>query len=186
MNSRCATYIDSRRTKFFCGALFHCLLLFAFCFLFLACAGLRGESQLIRPIDETGLQHLLKQSRGKVVLLNFWATWCEPCVEEFSALMKIAREFRPRGVEIILVAIEEPEAIAQKVKPFLRAQGVTFRTYYKKTRDDEVFINAIDRNWRGAIPATFIYDANGVLIKKFIAAQSFETFVAALRSLIKK
>jgi len=163
-----------------------CFLLPVLGLLFCACAAVRGGWPPVRPVDEKRLQELLQQSRGKVVLLNFWATWCEPCVEEFPDLTKIAREFRPRSVEVILVAIDEPEEIAKKVKPFLRAQGVTFQTYYKKTRDDEVFINTIDRNWRGAIPATFIYDANGVLIKKFIAAQSFETFTAALRSLMEK
>jgi thiol-disulfide isomerase/thioredoxin len=164
----------------------HYFLLLSWCLLFNACAAVRGGSALIRPIDEKGLQELLRQSQGKVVLLNFWATWCDPCVEEFPNLTKIAREFRPRGVEVILVAIEEPEEITRKVKPFLQAQGVTFPTYYKKTRDDEIFINTLDRNWRGAIPATFIYDANGLLAKKFIAAQSFETFAAALRPLLQK
>lgn len=49
-----------------------------------------------------------------------------------------------------------------------------------------LFQHSIDRNWRGAIPATFIYDANGLLAKKFIAPQSFETFAAALRPLLQK
>lgn len=155
----------------------------AFCSLLAACAGWRGDAKLVQPIDEKGLQQRLQQARGKVVLLNFWATWCDPCVEEFPDLMKIAQEFRPRGVEMILVSIDEPEDLETKIKPFLQAQGVSWPTYFKKTRDDEVFINAIDKKWSGAIPATFIYDPNGILAKRFIARQSYETLAAALRPL---
>jgi thiol-disulfide isomerase/thioredoxin len=163
-----------------------CLLLFAFCFSLSSCAGSRGGSELVRPIDETGLQQLIKQARGKVVLLNFWATWCEPCVEEFPALMEIARQFQPQGLQIIFVSIDEPEDIDGKVLPFLKAQGVASRTYIKRTKDDEAFINAIDVKWSGALPATFIYDANGTLVKRLVAQQSFETFAEALRPLLPK
>lgn len=151
--------------------------------LFFSCAGLQGGSQLVKPIDENGLQQRLRQARGKVVLLNFWATWCDPCVEEFPDLMKITQEFRPHGLEVILVSIDEPEDLEKKVNPFLQTQGVAWPTYFKKTRDDEVFINAIDQKWSGAIPATFIYDSNGILAKRFIARQSYETLAAALRPL---
>lgn len=154
--------------------------------LFFACAGLHGGSQIVKPIDEKGLQQRLQQARGKVVLLNFWATWCDPCVEEFPDLVKIAQEFRPRGLEMILVSIDEPEELEKKVKPFLQNQGVTWPTYFKKTRDDEVFINTIDPKWSGAIPATFIYDANGVLVKRLIAHQRYEAFAAALQPLLPK
>jgi len=163
-----------------------CLLLFAFCSLLSSCAGLRSGSKLVQPIDENGLQQLITQARGKVVLLNFWATWCEPCVEEFPALMKIARQFQPQGLQIIFVSIDEPEDIDGKVLPFLKAQGVISRTYIKRTKDDEAFINAIDEKWSGAIPATFIYDTNGTLVKRLVAQQSFETFSAALRRLLPK
>ncbi len=161
-----------------------CLLLFVFCFLFYGCAGTLGHSGVVRPIDEIGLQQLVKQARGKAVLLNFWATWCEPCVEEFPDLVKIAGEFRPRGLEIIFVSIDEPEDVGSKVLPFLNAQGVAFPTYIKRTKDDEAFINAIDLKWSGAIPATFIYDANGALVKRFVAQQSYKTFTEALQPLL--
>jgi thiol-disulfide isomerase/thioredoxin len=159
-----------------------CLWLFSFFFLLSSCAG----SRALRPVDETGLQRLLERSRGKVVLLNFWATWCEPCVEEFPDLMKIAREFRPRGLEIILVSIDDPEEIEEKVRPFLQSQGVSFRTYLKEARDDEVFINTLDRTWSGAIPASFIFDREGVLVKKFVARQDYRAFAEVLQPLLSK
>jgi thiol-disulfide isomerase/thioredoxin len=173
-----------RNQKFVKKIFATCLLLFAFCSSLSSCAGSRGSSSLVRPINETGLQQLIKQSRGKVVLLNFWATWCEPCVEEFPALMKIAQQFQPQGLQVVFVNIDEPEDVDGKVLPFLKAQGVAFRTYIKRTKDDEAFINAIDEKWSGAIPATFIYDTNGTLVKRMVAQQSFETFAEAVQPLL--
>jgi thiol-disulfide isomerase/thioredoxin len=159
-----------------------CFFLFAFCSLLYSCS----SSKLVQPIDETGLQQLVKRAHGNVVLLNFWATWCEPCVEEFPDLMKIAQQFQPQGLKIIFVSIDEPEDIEGKVLPFLKAQGVAFRTYLKKTKDDEVFINTIDTKWSGALPATFIYDTSGALVKRLVAQQSFDTFAEVLRPLLSK
>jgi thiol-disulfide isomerase/thioredoxin len=160
-----------------------CFLLLALC-VFIACAGSRGNSAIVRPIDERGLQALIQQHHGKVVLVNFWATWCEPCIEEFPDLMQIAHQFQPLGVEIIFVTIDEVEEVATKVSPFLKAQEVGFLTYVKKTRDDEAFINNVDMNWSGAIPATFIYDANGALARRFVGQQNFKIFAEALQALV--
>src|SRR5574341_507697 len=161
-----------------------CFLRVALSSLLFSCAGGRGHSSLVRPINEAGLRKLIKNASGKVVLVNFWATWCEPCVEEFPDLMKLAREFQPHGLEIIFVSIDDPEEIEAKVLPFLKAQNVPFRTYIKQAKDDEAFINAIDAKWSGAIPATFIYDMNGALVKRLVAQQNFKTFVETVQHLL--
>lgn len=163
-----------------------CLLLFAVCSLLTFCAGMRGGSRLVQPIDENGLQQLIAHARGNVVLLNFWATWCEPCVEEFPALIKVSQQFQPQGLQVVFVSIDEPEDIDSKILPFLKAQGVASRTYIKRTKDDEAFINAIDVKWSGAIPATFIYDTNGTLVQRLVAQQSFEKLAEAIQPLLPK
>ncbi len=147
---------------------------------------MRGGSRLVQPIDENGLQQLIAHARGNVVLLNFWATWCEPCVEEFPALIKVSQQFQPQGLQVVFVSIDEPEDIDSKILPFLKAQGVASRTYIKRTKDDEAFINAIDVKWSGAIPATFIYDTNGTLVQRLVAQQSFEKLAEAIQPLLPK
>jgi len=171
--------------RIFCGNSFS-ILVFTFYFFLISCAGSRGRTNLVQPIDESRLKKLLTQAQGKAVLLNFWATWCDPCVEEFPDLIKLARDFRPHGLEVILVSLDELEDLNSKIVPFLGKHGVNFRTYFKKTRDDEVFINTIDAKWSGAIPATFIYDTQGNLAKRFVAQQSFDTLIEAVRPLLPK
>jgi thiol-disulfide isomerase/thioredoxin len=159
-------------------------LFLVFFFFFAACKSSNDNSNVVHPIDGQGLQRLVAQKRGKVVLMNFWATWCQPCVEEFPDLLKAVRAFQARGVEFIFVTIDEPEDIQKKVMPFLEKQGINFPTYIKRTKDNDVFINAVDGKWSGAIPATFIYDANGVLAKRFVGQQNFKIFSEALDPLV--
>jgi len=128
----------------------------------------------ILPVDEVGLKHLVADFKGKVVVLNFWATWCTPCIEEFPGLLRLQRTYRDKGLELIFVSIDHPKKSLTQVGAFLRRMKVDFPTYIKKTADDEVFINSVYGGWSGAIPATFIYDRQGRLMHNRIDTQSFE------------
>lgn len=115
------------------------------------------------PTSATAAQVLdaVKAAKAKAVVVNVWATWCIPCREEMPDLLKLRREYKDRGVALLLVSGDfssERAAAAQ----FLTEQGVDFPTYIK-TGDDMAFINAFDPHWSGALPGTFIYDADGRL-----------------------
>jgi thiol-disulfide isomerase/thioredoxin len=125
------------------------------------------------PLDEAGLQQRLTASRGKVVVLNFWATWCKPCIEEFPDLLKLRAEYADKGMHLVFVTIDEPKKAEREVRTFLRKMGVNFETYIKKVKDDEAFINSVDSKWSGAIPATFIYNKQGKLIHSLVDEQTF-------------
>lgn len=133
------------------------------------------------PINERGLRKILLEKRGQVMLLNFWATWCEPCVAEFPDLIQLAREQAGRFV-IISVTIDVEEDVALKVIPFLQKQAAPFSAYIKRATDDEAFINSIDPEWSGAIPATFIFRPDGTLAQRLIGQQNFEKFSKALQA----
>jgi peroxiredoxin len=66
--------------------------------------------------DTSGQQQSLAQWRGKVVVVNFWATWCAPCREEMPEFMKIQREFGPRGLQFVGIAVDQPEKVGQFAK----------------------------------------------------------------------
>jgi thiol-disulfide isomerase/thioredoxin len=140
----------------------------------------RKTGPQVEPIDEKKLNDILQKNRGQLVLLNFWATWCVPCVEELPDLVRVANENAGR-LTVIAVSIDEEEDIASKVIPFLQKYGAPFSSYIKKTKDDEVFINSIDPKWSGAIPATFIYGADGTLRQRMIGQQDYEKFSQAVQ-----
>jgi thiol-disulfide isomerase/thioredoxin len=126
----------------------------------------------------------LSDAKGNVVLLNFWATWCVPCIEEFPDLLRIRSECASKGLDLVLVSIDDLKKTNTDVRRFLRKMDVSFPTYIKSARDDEAFINSVDPAWRGAIPATFIFDRQGKLVHSLIDAQTFEGLTGLLTPLL--
>ena len=92
------------------------------------------------------------------VVLNVWATWCGPCIAEFPYFTELAAESDTLAVRFLSVDFEEGEARA-----FLEAQGVSGISYFKSGTDGD-FIGVMHPEWSGAVPATFIYGADGTLL----------------------
>lgn len=117
----------------------------------------------VKQIDLSGLQAVLKENADarRPLLVNFWATWCAPCREEFPELVKIDREFRAKGLEFVTVSLDELAEKDTEVANFLKEMRAAMPAYLLKTDDEETAIAAIAPEWRGALPLTVLYDQNG-------------------------
>jgi len=138
---------------------------------------------IARPVellDRQGLYTIIKERKGKPLLLNVWATWCQPCVEEFPDLIKLAGS--DTLVEIIGVSVDYPDELTTKVLPFLEKLNVPFKIYIAKFEKQEEFIAALDSTWNGAIPATFIYNERGEKHSSFIGQRTTEQFETQMRN----
>jgi len=104
---------------------------------------------------------MLNQFRGQIVVLNFWATWCPPCVEEMPSLVEMQRRMKAKGVTVVAVSIDEDEGA---YRAFLKQHGVDLLT----VRDPAQKTSALygTRGW----PETFVIDRRGVMRRKFIGA----------------
>jgi thiol-disulfide isomerase/thioredoxin len=122
-----------------------------------------ASAPVLLSIDENGFDALRAQSKGRVLLLNFWATWCKPCVEEFPDLVELQQAYAGKGLDVVFISIDDDARARQKVTAFLRKMNVVTPSYIKETHDDEKFINAVSPRWSGALPATFVYDRRGNL-----------------------
>ena len=112
---------------------------------------------------------------GKVLVLNFWATWCPPCVQETPALEALHRELKDAGVVLLGISVDKNE---QKYKDFLRRFGVT----YQVARDPEARIGDLYRTYK--YPETYVIDRNGKVVQKVIGVEwSKETMATFLKSL---
>lgn len=141
-----------------------------------------GPDQLL-SFDETVHRELLAESKGKVLLMDFWATWCAPCRAEMPLLVAMERKLRSKGFRLITVSADDPEEEADALK-FLQEHNVPAPAYLKNVDDDDRFINAIDPNWSGALPALLLYDRDSKLARRFIGETDMEALEKAIRPLL--
>ena len=139
-----------------------------------------GQQRLL-PVDERGYQKILAANAGKVILVDFWATWCAPCLDDMPAVGRLEAKYQHKGFKLITVSCDEPEQEAAAHR-FLEKNGVPLPAYIMRVENDERFITAIDRKWSGALPARFLYGRDGRKVKAFIG----ETQIGELEAAIKK
>lgn len=148
----------------------------------IALAALFLAAASLTPLNEAAVQKLIDSHKGKVLVVNFWATWCGPCRKEMPALIALEKKLAAKGVKLLLISADEP-ADEAKAGEFLRTVKAPQPWYIKKAADDDKFINSIDAKWSGALPATFLYDRNGKRVKSFIGEVEMKQIEAALAGL---
>jgi thiol-disulfide isomerase/thioredoxin len=132
------------------------------------------ERVRVTPVKAQDVLRVVHEPGAKVVLVNIWATWCGPCREEFPNIVKLARRYQARGLRVVFVSTDV-ETELPNVKRFLAKQGVDFPTFIKAEKDQE-FIDGVNPQWDGALPATLIYDGSGKLRHFWEGTASYEEF----------
>ena len=105
-------------------------------------------------------------SNDTTYLVNFWATWCTPCVTELPAFERIGKEYQKDKVKVLLVSLDFPGQIESRLLPFLEKNGIRSEVLVLNDPDANKWIDRVDPSWSGAIPATLIYDRNSRLFHK--------------------
>lgn len=114
-------------------------------------------SQELEIYDFKGLEPLLSKKDGKIYVVNFWATWCAPCVKELPYFEKLRSAYKGKNVEVLLVSLDFPHQFESKLKPFIKEKGLQSKVVVLDDVDSNTWIPKVDQNWSGSIPATIIY-----------------------------
>lgn len=129
---------------------------------------------LLQDVTNSELKDIIDSYEGeKAVLINVWATWCAPCVEEFPEIVKLQRAY-PEKLKVIFVSADFEES-RDKAVSFLTEQRVDWTTYFK-TGNDQQFIESLSRTWTGALPFTKIIGINGEMVASWEQSADYETF----------
>jgi len=143
-------------------------------------------SRLAGELDAAGLRELLGARKGKVVLVNFWATWCVPCREEFPDLSRLQKTYGERGLAVIGISTDFASQ-ARKVESFLEQQKPAFPNYHKKSGgDDQPFIDGVDRSWGGELPFSVLYDRAGRKAKTMSGKHGYAEYEKEIRGLLER
>jgi len=137
-----------------------------------------GALMAVRLADVEGRQQPLDQWRGKVLVVNFWATWCEPCREEIPAFVRLQDKYRTRGVQFVGIAIDQRD----KVQTFVRQFEINYPILVGGI--DAIDISRQSGNRVGGLPFTVVLDRHGQIVGRELGKASEERLEALFRSLL--
>ena len=122
------------------------LVFLLFCFLL--------SAQSIPSLNYTEIKPLLNQTGDKIYVVNFWATWCAPCIKELPYFESLNQR---KDVEVLLVSLDFPKHKQSRLLPFVDKNKLQSKIVHLDDKDENYWINDIDPNWSGALPATLIF-----------------------------
>ena len=141
--------------------------------------------RLAGEVDAKGLAAAIAREKGRVVLVNFWATWCVPCREEFPDLVRLERAYRGKGLAVVGVSIDSAKDLPA-VHKFLAKTKPDFPNYRMASGgDDQVFIESVDEKWGGELPFTVLYARDGKKAKALSGKQSYADFERGVKALLR-
>lgn len=134
-------------------------------------------------IDTQGFQKVLEQNRGKALLVNFWATYCEPCRDEYPMLNELAKQYAPKGLQVVGVSMDDDGDLIL-MRRFLARYKPIFPNYRKTPGAEEAFRQSVLPGWTGTMPITVFYAKDGRQVGHFIGEKSREQYEEAIRGLL--
>lgn len=137
----------------------------------------------LTEIDLAGYNKLLADHKGKPLLVTFWATWCEPCRDEFPIINQIARDYASKGLVVLGVDMDDDAAV-NLIQHFLERNKPIFPSVRKKMGHEDAFIRGVDPQWHDEMPANFFYAADGRLLGFMIGGHTRQDFDKIINSIL--
>ena len=129
---------------------------------------------------------VLEHHRGKVVVVNYWATWCIPCLQELPELDLLQERYAERGLVVLAVSMDDPDKLEDRVRPFFAKRAPGLVSYLASAGEDDSleFVTSFDPEWPGALPTTMFFDRDGELTNIHLGRMLYAEFEEAVLELL--
>lgn len=139
----------------------------------------------LKTVDASDINNQINKHKGsEAVLINFWATYCAPCIEEFPMIVDLSEKYKEKGMQVYFVSADWLDR-EKEVMAFLIEKNVKGLSFIKEEGNDNNFINEISREWSGALPFTIVYDKSGNLSDYWEMKKNKDRFESAIIKAIK-
>jgi thiol-disulfide isomerase/thioredoxin len=112
----------------------------------------------LKIYDYAGLEAFLNKKDEKTYVINFWATWCAPCIKELPFYERLNETYTEKGVEVLLVSLDFPKQYETKLKPYIKDNKLKSKVIALNDTNSNYWIPKVSEDWTGALPATLIYN----------------------------
>ncbi|MBE9490544.1 MAG: redoxin family protein [Bacteroidetes bacterium] len=120
----------------------------------------KEQNDELEIYDFAGLEKFLNIEDNKTHVVNFWATWCAPCVKEMPYFEKLNANYKDKNVEVLLVSLDFPFQYDKKLKPYIKEHKLQSKVVALDDPDMNSWMSKVDEEWSGGIPITIIYNKN--------------------------
>lgn len=138
-------------------------------------------------INQAEVEKILKTHGSDLIVVNFWATWCSPCIEEIPYFIKASKEYEQDNVRFIGISVDFKNQVEDRVIPKLKEMEIPYANFvlYNSVDDggSEAMIEFFSSNWKGDIPATFFYNKAGEKVGEFLRPLEYEELKARIEEL---
>lgn len=119
-----------------------------------------GNGTNIPVVDFEGFKPYLNLKNDTTYVLNFWATWCKPCIEELPYFERLNKEYASKKVKVILASLDFTGKTESHLLPYVLKKGLKCQVIHLDDTNTNTWIPMVNKNWEGSIPATLIYNKN--------------------------
>jgi len=140
------------------------------------------NAQSFKEVDSNVLQAITHNFNDTTYVVNFWATWCSPCVKEIGYFEELHRQYASGNLKVILVSLDFPNQADKRLVPFLKEKDISADVLLMTDLDYNSWIDRIDPQWSGAIPATLIFNSERrVFLEKELSRDELFNYVSQIK-----